>query len=247
MKPNEQQKQWLQDYLRSVLTYEETYEEVYDHVLTALNDKPHDNFFEPSVMTILEEDFGGNNGLLKLDDNFERGVSAEINTRYNSYFNRKLVKVPRFIYLIALGFIIFQFVVPYYLYPVGAKVLFFYANAVVVFTWLAPLGLLAISGIKIGFLFKNAKASAKDHVFRKIVFRPIRYFMYWFVYEGICVSILSFMFKHYKEHPSATMAYANFLSIQGHIIGATVFILSVTHAVAFYNLYIKHFKVVFTR
>lgn len=46
MRPSQQQKLWLQDYLRQVLTYRETYEEVYDHVLVALEDKPEQQFLK---------------------------------------------------------------------------------------------------------------------------------------------------------------------------------------------------------
>ena len=247
MKPDEQQKQWLRGYLREVLTYRETNEEVYDHVLTALGNKPLDRFFETTIMAIIEEDFGGSNGLLKLEENFERGFSAEINKRYNSYFNRKVITVPRLVYLPALAFIISQFVVPYYLHPTGARVLFFYINAVVVFTWVTPFGLFALSGLKVGFMFKSAKSSAKDNAFRKIAIRPFKYLIYLFVYEGVCFFILSFIVKHYKQHPLLVMDFTNFCSFQRHVIAAAVFVLSVTHVVAFCKIYIKHFKVVFTR
>jgi hypothetical protein len=39
MKPTEQEKQWLKEYLYQALTYRETFDEVYDHILLALEHK----------------------------------------------------------------------------------------------------------------------------------------------------------------------------------------------------------------
>jgi hypothetical protein len=97
MKPNQKQKLWLQSYLGAVLKYRETYEEVYDHVLLALENRHQEKFFEGTVNAIINEDFGGVNGLFAMERNCENAMVKQYWRLFSSY-----LKLP---YLICIAVI----------------------------------------------------------------------------------------------------------------------------------------------
>lgn len=113
MKPTEQEKQWLQDYLYQSLSYRETYSEVYDHILLALEDRPAREFFASTVNDIIEEDFGGSINMLNMEVECTYTVKEDIISQYRNNINRWF-KFPLIIYTTATFFSL------YYLF--GGKV-----------------------------------------------------------------------------------------------------------------------------
>ncbi len=88
MKPTSEQKQWLKDYLHKVMTYRETYEEVYDHMLLSIENHPAKEYFATVVVDIVENDFGGIDGLAELEENCRQAVEANTWAQYRLDFNR---------------------------------------------------------------------------------------------------------------------------------------------------------------
>ena len=85
MKPNLQQEQELQRYLNKNLKYRETYAEFYDHILTALEDKPANISFETLVKSIINEGFGGIEGMRIIEDKYQHASLNEMQTKYLDY------------------------------------------------------------------------------------------------------------------------------------------------------------------
>jgi hypothetical protein len=82
MKPTEQEKQWLKEYLYQALTYRETFDEVYDHILLALEHKEAQPFFESTVYQIIDEDFGGSINMLNMEVECQITTNSEVKSQY---------------------------------------------------------------------------------------------------------------------------------------------------------------------
>lgn len=67
MKTTLQQEGNLKTYLSDILKYRETIDEVYDHVLSAMEEKPENIRFQDAVNQILNDDFKGGKGLVKME------------------------------------------------------------------------------------------------------------------------------------------------------------------------------------
>src|ERR1700759_442967 len=162
MKPTLKQQLWLKDYLYQVMDYRETYEEVYDHILAALENKPEEKQFETTVAEVIDEEFGGNNGLMEMEESCRNSV---VKDTYNQYWNywRKFLKFPGIIFVISL-FIIIHFLMIFcrhtLLMPVFSLLII-----------LLPFMLLVTRIALKGHVFSNGKTAFKDVVFRKIIGR----------------------------------------------------------------------------
>jgi hypothetical protein len=222
MEPNLQQKQWLKDYLRSVLTYRETYEEVYDHVLLALENRPADRFFESSVSAIIEGDFGGSNGLMRLEENCKSGVIIETRKAYWRYFVTWL-KFPRIIFT-ALGFLSIYCTIAYFS-KISVLVTLVALFCIMI---IAPVFLLSVRGFKIGHLFGDKKELLKDSVFRRMAYRPIFY---------IWISnAFPFRFINFGHNKNI-----------GPIFFSASFVVLIIHVICFLKLYKDEFKISITQ
>jgi hypothetical protein len=168
MKPNQQQKQQLQEYLRKGLKYRETYEEVYDHILTVLESKPVGIPFAGTVNAIIREDFGGSNNLWVVENNCRKGVEKAMIRKYVNYL-KSFFKISSLIYIIPLLCI---FYVSFYIVFVPFSlvgILFIMAGLPIIF--------IPIRYFKVGYIWRDTRRSLRDSIFNKIAYLPLRLFM----------------------------------------------------------------------
>jgi len=241
MKPNREQKQWLQEYLRGVLTYRETYEEVYDHVLSALENRPVQKSFEGMINDIIAADFGGCSGLMLLDDVFKNGVVTEIRYQYNSFF--RWLKIPLVIYIIAAALIAYFAItsvkhVFFAFIPAGILHTYGYLLLLPVVMVIIPFLILAIRGFNIGYTFGDTKTSVKDSIFRRLAYLPVRVLFYWLAFEQ-CYHFIYYKIT-YIPHPFIYLVHLYILLI-------AAFILPIVHVTAFYKLYKNEMKLSISR
>jgi hypothetical protein len=85
MKPDQQQKMVLQQYLSKNLRYKETYDEFYDHIMAAFEAKPADCPFESTTMKIIKDDFGGIEGMRFIEDKYQYSIFTEMRKKYLAY------------------------------------------------------------------------------------------------------------------------------------------------------------------
>lgn len=163
MKPDQQQKLWLQDYLRQVLTYRETYEEVYDHILLALEDRPGQQFFETTINDIVNADFGGMNGLMRLEESCKSNIVKQVRQRYWYYFMMWL-KFPRIIFTVPAFLLIYYGII----HKHGILIFILFSTMII-----TAICLLSIRAFKTGYVFGEKKEALRDTIFRKIAYRPI--------------------------------------------------------------------------
>jgi hypothetical protein len=166
MKPNREQKQWLKDYLRKVMVYRETYEEVYDHMLLAIENHPEQQYFATTVLDILDNDFGGSNGLLALEENCRQAVEATAQVQFRDNFKRWFAS-PLVVVTAALFMGLFYLQLPN-VKTDGALFYFF------LFLLVLPVILSAVRGFRLGYKYGERKTSIKDEVFRRLAFTSDR-------------------------------------------------------------------------
>jgi hypothetical protein len=220
MKPDEQQKQWLQDYLRAVLTYRETYTEVYDHILVALENKGSEPVFETTINNIIQEDFGGSNGLMNLEEQCKQAVIKNVRKQYWNYFF-DCFKFP---------FVIFSIMIVFCEYYISRYFSVAAIAAIFCFVLLSPIILLAIRGYKTGYVFGNIKTALRDHVFRRIAYKPF----YWLLIS------MAIPFRWFKIHIHFDRDF--------HIIYLSlVLLLLMIHAFSLFKLYKDEFKMSITQ
>jgi hypothetical protein len=171
MIPTPEQKRWLKDYLSQIMVYRETYEEVYDHMLLAIEHQPDEPWFETIIMNVIEQDFGGNNGLLELEESCKHAVEVNAWAQYRQDFNRCFTSPLALVTAIVFAGFYMQFPI---VKTGGALILLFVFLLV-----LHPL-LAAVRGFKSGYTYGSRKASVKDKIFRQITFSSIK--MLWGVF-----------------------------------------------------------------
>jgi hypothetical protein len=109
MRPNQHQKLLLQQYLSENLKYRETFAEFYDHILSALEAKSVDSSFEDSVWKIINEDFGGAQGMRLIEDKYQQAIFVEMRRKYIANVVEN-IKLPWIILLITFGVFAYYFV-----------------------------------------------------------------------------------------------------------------------------------------
>ncbi|MDP9080644.1 MAG: hypothetical protein M3O71_24735 [Bacteroidota bacterium] len=166
MKPTEQQKQQLQDYLRKGLKYRETYEEIYDHVLAALEYKAEASPFNNTVNEIIREDFGGSKNLWRIEETFRKSVAKDMSTQFWKLFSAYL-RFP-----LAMFTVIISAVFYYIIYKINAEPVVF-ERTFVLFAFLPAL-LIPLRYYKLGYIFKDTKKSVRDNIFIWIAQLPLR-------------------------------------------------------------------------
>jgi len=166
MKPNPEQKLWLKNYLRKVMVYRETYEEVYDHMLLAIENHPEQQYFATTVLDILDNDFGGSNGLLALEENCRQTVEATAQAQFRDNFKRWFVS-PLLVVTAAMFMGLFYLQLPD-VKTEGALFFFF------LFLLVLPAILTAVRGFRLGYKYVEKKTSIKDEVFRRLAFTSKR-------------------------------------------------------------------------
>jgi hypothetical protein len=162
MKPTEQEKQWLKEYLYQTMEYRETYEEVYDHMLLAIENAPEQEFFESVVLQIIEKDFGGSNGLLELEANCRQAVEVTAAAQFRNNFMRWF-KSPLVVITATMFMALFYLQLPD-VKTHGALLLLFVALLIL------PTIICSIRATQLGYKYGENKTSIKDEVFRKLAF-----------------------------------------------------------------------------
>lgn len=101
MKPTLQQTQLLQKHLRDTLNYRENFEEIYDHILSAVENDRANVSFEEAVNTVINNDFGGANGLLKIEKEYYSSAVYEVIGQQWQHFMANF-KFPQVLYSLLL-------------------------------------------------------------------------------------------------------------------------------------------------
>ncbi len=162
MKPTPDQKLWLKDYLFKVMQYRETYEEVYDHMLLAIEKYPEQQYFISTVLDILNNDFGGTNGLLDLEEKCRQTVESTAKNQFRDNFKRWLM-TPLVIVTAVLFAGLFYLQLPYVKTWHALFILF-------PVLLILPTIICSARAAQLGYRYGENKASIKDEVFRKLAF-----------------------------------------------------------------------------
>jgi len=165
MRVNNERKSELKKYLNDGLRYRETSAEFYDHILSALETKPENTSFSEAVNNTIDEDFGGPNGMARVERQYKAQVTREIRKRYFTYlidyFKLPLIALTG---ILTLGF-----------YWLVIQPWFSFLNFVLMLLCMriAP-GLLRITrNLAAGYVFTRPKRSIKDSVFKWLDYLPV--------------------------------------------------------------------------
>ncbi|MGI4728333.1 MAG: hypothetical protein ACRYGB_07160 [Janthinobacterium lividum] len=175
MKPTLQQTEILKTYLSDILKYRETIDEVYDHVLSAVEAKPENISFQDAVNDILNDDFGGGNGLAKMEkqhlqDAIWEGIIQMIKYVIANFF------FPSILYTIIL-YVATSYAVQNIKINHFQVVLIFPLNA---------LFFLLISWIRkffVGYFTRDTRKSIQDIVTERIMYIPYWTLIYPFIFS----------------------------------------------------------------
>jgi len=165
MTPTLHQTQILKKFLDNTLDYRETKEELYDHIATALENDQTGVPFQDAVNNILETDFCGAKGLVKIEAKYFRSVMNEVigqqwrNFKWSFEFPRILCS------MLILGCI-------YYSLLKFDTQLYFTFGKLTVAVYITPAVFVIFSLCKIGYLFKRPKQSVKDGILSWVAVAP---------------------------------------------------------------------------
>jgi hypothetical protein len=221
MKPTQQQKQWLKDYLYQVMNYRETCEEVYDHILTALEDKPEQKYFESAVNEVIVCEFGGHNGLLEMEENCRKAGVEDIVKAYRSYFY-EFFKFPGIIFTLMILLI---------------QHFYFSRHVVMPFVWIGliflQVALFTARKMVNRYKFKNTKTSFKDKFLARAIYKPVCYL---YLFNLVRAMIFSFAYTIFHHKLNANLILVNHIF---SLIANTIFIV---HSIAYFRLYKDDFN-----
>jgi uncharacterized membrane protein len=223
MNPTQQEKQWLHKYLYQALVYRETYEEVYDHILLALADKPAQPFFESMVNDIIDEDFGGFEGMAKIESGYQKQTIREMQKKYLSY-------LIEFLRLPLIGFFIISAVIACYIIKQPLFNLWLFAG-IIVLMGIIPSILNTIRYIRSGYIMRDNKRSVKDDAFIWLKYFP-----------GVLISL--FVIFHYwvvKDTP------ADWLKNTSPVMLTLVIVAYALHTLSVCRVYKDEFKISIAR
>lgn len=162
MKPTLQQEENLKAYLSNILKYRETIDEVYDHVLTAVEGRPENVWFQDAVNQVLNNDFGGGEGLVKMEKQYLRDASWEGYVKMFKSFKLNF-QFPNIIYTL-----VFFYIINYSIQNIHIN----YTKAIIIFPCSALFFLLLgfIRKFFIGYFTGDKRKSISDVVIDKILF-----------------------------------------------------------------------------
>ncbi|MCC8423938.1 hypothetical protein [Mucilaginibacter sp. UR6-11] len=168
------------------MMYRETYEEVYDHMLLAIENHPEQQYFATVVLDILEKDFGGNNGLLVLEENCRRAVEATAQARFRNNFKRWFV--PPLVIVTAAMFIgLFYLQLPNV--KTGGALLLLFVLLVIL-----PTIICSVRAAQLGYKYGENKTSIKDEVFRRLAFTSDHVLLKFLVTSQIAQQATKYLF-----------------------------------------------------
>lgn len=216
MKPTLQQEEILKAYLSDTLKYRETIDEVYDHILSAVEIRSENVSFQDAVNQVLSNDFGGGEGLVKmekqhlLDASWEGYVKMSRSLKSNFRF-------PNVLYTL-----IFFYIINYAIQNIHIN----YTKAVALFPCSAILFLVLGLARKffIGYFTGDTRKSINDVVIDKILSGLNGFLLYPFI-----------LIPHYKKQYQELVA--QHLSILAGVI--TMFIILI---VAVIKISLEEFK-----
>lgn len=168
MKPTLQQTEILKTYLSDILKYRETIDEVYDHVLSAVEEKSENVRFQDAVNDILNEDFDGGKGLVKMEKQRLRDATWEGFVQVARYIKADF-KFPGVFYTITLFGAIF-YTISHVKNISPVEFLFAYPISAIVF-----IVLILTRKFFVGYYTGSTKASIGDLIIVKIGY-PIHWF-----------------------------------------------------------------------
>lgn len=177
MKPDAKQMKVLQDYLQKTMNYRESYEEVYDHIISALETLPQDADFEEAINTIIKNDFGGHDNLLKIEQSIKTAMIAEAKRAYWACL-KDILSFPSICYPLILGIILYRVLSTQNISPLALS----FAGFAIIFT---PPLLSFIRYYSIGYLFGDKGDTIKDESFRYLSYRPMFLFSAVTIYPHI--------------------------------------------------------------
>lgn len=160
MKPALQQEENLRKYLRKVLLYRETYEEVYDHILVSLEKKSQENSFQEAVNKIINDDFGGDKGLVEMEKKCYESVKDEANSQQWNYFKSNF-EYPSLAYTLIWFLIIYFSMLKIPFTP-------FIITFLVAILIVVPKMIRLARYFYIGYFTLDTKSSIKDKIMAKI-------------------------------------------------------------------------------
>jgi hypothetical protein len=165
MKLTNEQQEFIKKNLRDNLRYRETYEELYDHILTALDHTPEGLSFENTVNKIINDDFGGFNGLAMIEDRYQRTASSEIKRLYLMYVT-KCLKLPLIsVLVISMAAVYYMVCQPWFGYSTLYMCLLLIN--------LIPVTLFYIRPIRTGYVWGRIKESVKNRGFLWLRYIPL--------------------------------------------------------------------------
>lgn len=217
MKPSKGQLEQLKKYLRENLKYRETYTEFYDHIFSALEKKPDHLLFQDTVNDIVQNDFGGVQGMLIIEDQYSSAIRKEMKKNYwqyiAGYFTVPLIGVTA---VIALLFYII-IIQPSFNFFVFLEMLFAIRIVTGLYRW--------IRHFKIGYVYKDTKRSVKDNIYTWLDYIP--------AYAFVLLVIL---------FPSAHKDTWNWFKHINPVFVTVILLLTTLHTFTYYRLYKNEFK-----
>ena len=218
MKLNSQQQDQLKKYLYKNLRFEETYIEFFDHILSALENVPDNKPFMEAVDAIVEQDFGGYNGMTSIETQYYRSITKEIRYRYFTY----LTGYFKFHFIGITVLLAFAF---YWItgLPWFGGLEFFLAPILI---QAIPSVLVLITNIKLHRIFTSRKRSVKHGIFKWL--RPNMLWVFVIIWELL----------YRPDSPAEWIK-----NIRPGF--STIFLLAITlHTLCYYKIYQKEFKTV---
>jgi hypothetical protein len=237
MKPTLKQQLWLKDYLYQVMNYRETYEEVYDHILAALENKPEAKQFETAVAEVIEEEFGGNNGLMEMEESCKNAVVNDTLKQYWSYWHIFL-KFPGI--LCVTGLFILIHYVRYFGLHVFVFPVFFILNILLLITILLPFVLLITRLVVKKYKFGSTKNTFKDQIFKRIVYRALRSLFLFLVVRAYLITGLFKIF--FAARFISPRSYWIIFSAVNEFISTSILIALIIHNLACFKLFKDELK-----
>jgi hypothetical protein len=226
MKPTQHEKELLRDYLYKVLKYRETFEEIYDHTLMALENKTRHQFFETTLVEVLDGEFGGINGLVEIEKNCKEATIKDAVKHKQTYWSE-------FLTISGIIFVISLFTGIFYM----ARIKFF-EPILLLSIILFPIVMLATRGFRAGFIFDNNKESTRDGFFRKMAYGPLKLVFICSVLNGFLAGITKISnFIAFKLY-----SLFNVYFMITHYLDLIILLIGILHIIVFVKLYRDEFK-----
>jgi hypothetical protein len=158
-----QQQEFLKAKLNGLLKYSETYAEVYDHILLALTLRTNPKSFEAAVNDIIEEDFGGDFELRRMEDKCRVAAIKKVKKQYRVSFFSWFKSAPLLASMVAT-FLLLNYI--------ALQSLLIVELVLGVIVLVPEINFIA-RRIRAGYLFGDAKASLRDAILKKMTYGSV--------------------------------------------------------------------------